>query len=89
MKGANTGARLVDVMEHLSRRGFVSRLKWHDYLALFFDLDSIAWLSNFKIRTKQEWVSSLDDVKFADWFLVPFYCQSPIDDYSFLWKTTL
>jgi len=87
--------KLGDVIDHLSKRGFVTREKWcREYdseeigvakCVLVLGMDNAACLqlreNDLIKRQKQDWVPCLDDIWATDWIKLPYYWDGSEDDF--------
>jgi len=77
-----------EIIDHLSKRGFVTRKLWGGAMVLFFGMDNLPWLSHRrnKIRSKESnrleiWVPALAGMKATDWVTLPYFWDGRKDDF--------
>ena len=75
------------IIDHLSKRGFVTRKLWCGAMVLFFGMDNLPWLSfrRSKIRSKnparlETWTPDLAEMKADDWVTLPYFWDGRKDD---------
>ena len=77
-----------EIIDHLSKRGFVTRKQWSGRMVLFFGMDNLPWLSyrRNKVRAKEAqrleiWTPCLADMKADDWIRLACFWDGSKDDF--------
>ncbi len=70
-----------EIVDHLGKRGFVTRKLWKDKCVVFFGMDNIGWFIYKDKRSKNRWTLNLAEIKADDWILLPFFWDGGKDDY--------
>jgi len=75
--------KFSEIVEHLGKRGFVTRKLWRDKAALFFGMDNIAYfVCPESPNIKMIWTPNLDEIWANDWIIILEYWGDCGDDFK-------
>ena len=75
--------KFSEIVDHLGKRGFVTRKLWENKSAIFFGMDNICWFvcpSSFSKMTF--WRPCLAEINADDWIIIPEFWNGSKDDFK-------
>ena len=71
------------IVNHLGKRGFVTRKRWEGKSVLVFSMDNLLHVQSDLIHGKENMLYTLclADIKATDWIKLPFFWNGREDDF--------